>query len=253
MRLRPESKRERPGRYRSVGDDDEEYGAIMGSASMARLEFGSGRKADIVFFAPVLVRSDSSLFTSPTPLPQLHIHIESESQLVLLLAVHNSFHMARTENWGTRRPHNRNQQSHENEGTTASRSSIRAARQQIDNPVAQIHTGAKPAAFPSLPTDQAAPEDMQEKGRHGLWQCTKALRADEEGSRAALHNVHLRVDLIYKNKQFPSTMKQREKAWYVELNDCWLPNEAPTKVRRIVCVHVVAVQRVFTSIVDFHH
>jgi hypothetical protein len=130
--------------------------------------------------------------------------------------------MARVQNLGSHRLHNTVQQSHENDGTTASRSSTRPARHIIGNTAAQIHTNIKPAAFPSLPTDQAtpgdqvAPEDVHEYGRRGLSQCMKARK---EGLQSLRENF-LRIDLMYKNNEFPSTMEKREKAWYAELNGC---------------------------------
>lgn len=94
-----------------------------------------------------------------------------------------------------------------------------------------MHPSLRPAAFPSMATDQAPREPMKEHGHHGL---RRWMEARTNCDQAGLRKMSLLVDLMYGNEWFPDNMEEQQKAWYAELKDRWLPDDAPVQVSHLI-------------------
>ena len=90
-----------------------------------------------------------------------------------------------------------------------------------------IYPSTRPAAFPSLSTEEPPPEPMQDYGRHGLWQ---RMEAHKNSNQERIKQVLLQVDMMYDNERFPDNMTETQKAWYAGLKERWLPNDTHLKV-----------------------
>jgi hypothetical protein len=233
--LRPGHQLKRPLRYQSASDDELARNPPAGSPNSSSQELGfnttsAGSPGAVAHFD----RTSPSV-TSPSPAirQQLSSSSSQQSNITSITNITNTsesyLNMAKVKHVRRKVPSSTEAQSRDNNNTAPSvRRRGRPAQPAVEDAAPSVYPGLKPAAFPSLPTDQPELSPVYDYGLHGVKQ---RMTAHEHSDKAALNTFSRQVDSMYDNKEFPTEMGPEQRAWYAELKERWLATSRPEQVR----------------------
>lgn len=238
--LRPGNKLKHPVRYQSESDDDDLDAIAEPRNDMDATQSGfqalSAYKVDLQSQSPTqsypTLTSRSAPTSKPTshtapyhPSPSAHTEAQRSPQQLRKMAnvrhVRKRLHSARDKE-PSKRSRDRSPTAQPDGGQAASRAT------QGTHSSTSIFTHPKPAAFPSLPTDEPAPKtSILDRSRHIARAIMDSM---EKSNKKAITACECLVDSMYNTTDFPDHVDEKERTWYVELKARWAANETASEV-----------------------
>jgi hypothetical protein len=221
--LRPGNQLKRPFRYHIENDDelDEEPSSkVSGRTS-------PGPAGVVVNFGPSLTSLSSA--ARPPPRSQLSHHPDAldATNPPNTSELPRELRRLRRQN-----PRNTEAQDAQNDNmANSTRGRGRPAESSLTEAAQPIYSNLKPAAFPSLPTDQPAAQVAQPDYSYGAHGVQGRMTAHRQSNKAELQKSEKQVDLMYANKKFPAGVSADEKAWYADLKKRLPADSSSTQVR----------------------
>ncbi|CAO2653637.1 Nn.00g030480.m01.CDS01 [Neocucurbitaria sp. VM-36] len=235
--LRPERKLKRPARYSS--ETGEECGGPSAStnhnvAAHSGIEFSHDRSVGVA--APRTQHLSPLTSQAPTPLTLAVQGAQATPRTSFKLnrssapKSHRRMPNVRYVRKRSQRPRvdSHHDYDHDLDTPSARRPIGRHTTPQTQPVPTSIFPSAKPASFPSLPTDRRRPEDNLNDGvHHGV---RALMRAMEKSDKEGIRTYKYEVDSMYNNKHFPIHMKEEERQWYAELRQRSNPNSPTAQI-----------------------